>query len=164
MRPPVLSSVLLVGLFSASAAWADVPAILACADQTDSQARLQCFDREAAKLKKDMQEAQARKFSLFGFQLPFTGGDDSPDTPKEPVLGPKEVNQISANLTGWIKDYTGHVHLTLDNGQTWQVEDTARVPLTQKDGTPVVIVRNLFGGFFMSLNGRDTRLTVTRLR
>jgi hypothetical protein len=37
------------------------------------------------------------------------------------------------------------------------------VPLTQKDGTPVVIARNLFGGFFMSLNGRDTRLTVIRL-
>ncbi len=162
MRPIVLLSALVV-VSCASAAHADVPAILACTDVADGQARLKCFDREATKLKTDMEEAQKRKFSLFGFQIPFTGAEDNPDQPKEPVLGPKEVNQISAHLNGWAKGYTGHVQFTLDNGQTWQIQDTTGVPLTQKDGTPVVIARNLFGGFFMSLNGRDTRLTVIRL-
>jgi hypothetical protein len=144
---------------------ADIPEMLACADKTADTERLACYDAAVVRLKKQLAEAQKRNFTLFGFQLPFTDGnnDQGSGTPKEPVFGPKEVDQISAHLVEWVMDYTGHVRFTLDNGQVWQVDDVAHVPLRQKEGTPLVIARNAFGGFFMSLNGQDTRLGVHRL-
>jgi hypothetical protein len=162
MRSIPLAVLLVLG---ASTAHADVPAILACADVSDGQARLQCYDREAAKLKTDMVEAQQRKFSLFGFTL-FGGGNgqQSEAQPDEPVLGPKEISQIEAKLDDWFKDGTGHVTVSLDNGQVWHVEDVSNVPTFQKKGEPIVIARNIMGGYYMSINGRDTRLTVTRVR
>ncbi len=162
---PILLPIALAGLFAVPA-HADIPAILACAGVTDPQARLKCYDTEAAKLKTDVEQAQQRKFSLFGFTLPFTG-EDSPEAqkaPPEPNLGPKEVNQISTQLADWTKDYAGHVTMTLDNGQVWRVEDVRPVPLSHGKGTPIVITRNILGGYYMSVNGRDTRLSVTRIR
>ena len=112
-------------------------------------------------------QAQSRKLSLFGFNIPFTGSGGSGDKggeASEPDLGPHEVNQIAAKLMSWGKDSTGHMLVTLDNGQSWKVTDDSRVPTAGGTATNIYIVRNLFGGFYLNVNDRTNNIPVIRLK
>jgi hypothetical protein len=150
--------------FVAVPARADIPEILACADQADPKARLACFDAAVVKLKADVAEEQTRKRSLFGFAFPLIGSDNDSDKAREPDLGPKEVTQITAKLSGSIKDGFGHVIMTLDNGQTWKVQDQTLVPLGAARANGVIISRNLMGGYYLSVVGQNNEISVTRIR
>jgi len=176
-----LLTVLIVGVGLASEVRADVPALLACSDQADPKLRLACYDAEAAKLKTQLVEAQARKLSLFGFALPFgdsgSGAGPSAANPpdsasgtaqdsgrKEPEFGPREVNQISAKLSSWSKDAFGHMIVALDNGQVWKVSDYSHVPTGGGTSETILIVRNMFGGYYLDVDDQTNNIPVNRVR
>jgi hypothetical protein len=144
-----------------AAARADIPELLACADQTDPKARLACYDGEAAKLKTQMADAEKRKTTLFGFSMPFSNSDEAEHP--EPKLAPQEVREIDAKLVGVTTGIGGHQILALNNGQVWRIDDSRTLFLTPGKDL-VAIVRNDLGGFYLSLNGRDNKLSVSRVR
>lgn len=151
-------------LAAAGQARADIPELLACADKTDNAVRLACYDAAAAKLKKQMTDAEKQSVTLFGFKLPtFDGSDDSGEG-EHVKLAPKEVHQIDSTVKSTIRDLAGHRVVNLENGQSWRVEDTKPVNGINTPGTSVQIVRNLFGGFYMGLSGENNELSVTRVR
>jgi hypothetical protein len=150
-------------LDAAPPARADVPALLACADQADPKLRLACYDSEAAKLKTQLVEAEAKKNTLFGFTLPFGGSEQEAGQPPEPKFGPPEVNEVDSKLSGVTKDITGHYIVTLDNGQFWRIEDSVNFYLRAAE-QPVAVARNGFGGFYLGIDGHDNKLSVTRLK
>jgi hypothetical protein len=146
---------------------ADLPAVMACAKETDDKVRLACYDAAVVKLKAELAAAEARKLSLFGFALPFSGAGgpgQSESAPSEPVLGPREVNEIDAKLDHATKDGVGHVILELDNGEAWKVLDERLLPLSRGKDTTIQIVRNQFGGYYLNLNGETDNITVNRVR
>ncbi len=155
----------LFAVLAAGPARADLPELLACADKTDNAERLACYDAAAAKLKKQVAEENQRRVTLFGFQLPSLGGSDEGDKgSKEPVLGPKEVNSVAAKLESAGNDGIGHIVVHLDNGQSWRVNEGTSTHLVSVAGTPIQIVRNIFGGFYMNIEGGATNVPVTRIK
>jgi hypothetical protein len=142
---------------------ADLPELLACADKTDNAERLACYDAAAAKLKKQVADENQKRVTLFGFQLPFSGSDEDKDN-KQPVLGPKEVNSVAAKLESSGNDGVGHIVVHLDNGQSWRVNEGTSTRLVSAAGTGIQIVRNIFGGFYMNIEGGATNVAVTRIK
>jgi hypothetical protein len=140
----------------AISAHADIPEIIACANQTDPKLRLACYDAAAAKLKAQFAEEQSRKLSLFGFTLPSIGGSDA-DAKSEPA-------PVTAKVTGSRDDGVGHVILTLDNGEVWKVQDQTLVPINAARSKGVVISKNLLGGFYLSVAGQQNNLSVIRVQ
>jgi hypothetical protein len=157
------------GLFAAIAAVpgvarADLPELLACSDKTDNGERLACYDAAAAKLKKQVADENNRRVTLFGFQLPFSGSGEDDKGGKQPVLGPKEVNSVAAKLESSGNDGVGHIVVHLDNGQSWRVNEGTSTRLVSAQGTAIQIVRNIFGGFYMNIEGGATNVPVTRIK
>ena len=143
---------------------ADIPELLACADKTDNTERLACYDAAAAKLKNQITEENKRRVTLFGFQLPFAESEKDEQGNKEPVLGPKEVHQVAAKFASSGNDGIGHVIIHLDNGQSWRVNEATSTHLVSVAGTPIQVVRNIFGGFYMNIEGGATNIPVTRIQ
>jgi len=156
--------VLPVLLAAAGSARADIPELLACADKTDNAARLACYDAAAAKLKKQMADAEKQSVTLFGFKLPSFDGSDDSGQGETVKLAPKLVTQVDSTVKSLTRDVAGHRVLNLENGQSWRIEDTKPAAGINTAGTPVQIVRNVFGGFYMGLGGENNELSVTRVR
>jgi hypothetical protein len=140
---------------------ADIPEILACADKTDNVARLACYDGEAAKLKKQMADAEKQNVTLFGFKLPFSGDDG---VSAAPTLAPKQVNQVDSKVASVSKDIAGHMIVNLANGQSWRLEEYRTINALSVPGTPIQIVRNILGGFYMGVDGHNNELSVDRIK
>jgi len=157
--------VLPVLLVAAGPARADIPEMLACADKTDNVARLACYDAAAAKLKKQMADAEKQSVTLFGFKLPtFDGSDDSTEGGETVKLAPKRVTQVDSTVKSVTRDLAGHRVVTLENGQSWRIEDSKPAGGLNTAGTQIQIVRNVFGGFYMGVGGDNNELSVTRVR
>jgi hypothetical protein len=151
-------------LAAAGAARADIPELLACADKTDNTARLACYDAAAAKLKKQMTDAEKQSVTLFGFKLPSFDGSDDSGQGETVKLAPKLVTQVDSTVKSMTRDIAGHRVLTLANGQAWRIEDSRPAAGINTPGTSVQIVRNVFGGFYMGLGGDNNELSVSRVR
>ena len=151
-------------LLAAAPARADIPELLACADKTDNAQRLACYDAAAAKLKKQMADAEKQSVTLFGFKLPTFDGSDDSSQGETVKLAPKIVTQVDSTVKSTTRDLAGHRVVTLENGQSWRVEDARPAKGISTPGTPIQIVRNLFGGFYMGVDGDNNELSVTRIR
>jgi hypothetical protein len=147
-------------------AFADIQDVIACTDTAEGPARLQCYDSAVAKLKSELAAEQARKRSLFGFALPSLGGSDEAAAAPEPkpVFGPREVTEIEAKVTDSVNDGAGHLILTLDNGEAWKVQDQTLFPNNAARKAGVIISKNLFGGFYLSVVGQQNNISVVRVR
>jgi hypothetical protein len=163
---PCASFALLVAAFLSSPALADIGEVVHCADQADDEARLACYDAAVAKLKTEAADAQTRGKTLFGLPIPFTEPRTEQNFGKPPAAPPevKEVTEISGKLVGWTKDPLGRPILVLDNGQVWKVMEYKPLLVSTSGTTTVRIERRFMGGYYMSVNGADTNLTVTRLK
>jgi hypothetical protein len=151
--------------FIAFPAQADIPEIMSCADKTDPDQRLACYDAAVVKLKADLVTARNRKLSLFGFTLPsLNGANDDAKSEPQPALNPQEVKQINANVANAAEDGFGHIVLTLDNGEVWKVQDQTIVPLGAAHNKSVTISKNMFGGFYLTIVGQQSNLSVVRIR
>ena len=134
------------------------------APTTDNAQRLACYDAAAAKLKKQMADAEKESFTLFGFKLPTFDGSDNSGQGDTVKLAPKLVTQVNSTLKSTTRDIAGHRIVTLENGQSWRIEDSKPAKGINTPGTPVQIVRNLFGGFYMGLGDDNNELSVTRIK
>ena len=164
MSPRLLLTVFAVSVFASGLARADIPEILACSDKPDATARLACYDAEAAKLKKQMADAEKQNVTLFGFKLPFSGGDDESGPNAAPKLAPKQVNEVESKVKITTKDMAGHTIVTLENGQSWRLQEYRTILALSVPGTPIQIVRNILGGFYMGVDGRNNELSVERIK
>jgi len=153
-----------MSIFASGLARADIPEILACSDKPDATARLACYDAEAAKLKKQLADAEKQNVTLFGFKLPFTGDDDEAGPSAAPKLAPKQVNQVDSTVKNTTKDIAGHLIINLENGQSWRLDEYRTVNQLTVAGTPIQIVRNAFGGFYMGVDGHNNELSVSRIK
>jgi len=154
-----------MSIFASGLARADIPEILACSDKADATARLACYDAEAAKLKKQITDAEKQNVTLFGFKLPsFTSDDDQPGENKTPTLAPKQINQVDSKVKSTTKDMAGHLIVNLENGQSWKLDEYRTVNLLTVAGTPIQIVRNAFNGFYMGVDGHNNELSVSRVK
>lgn len=164
MKSMLVSALVGAGMLVAVQALGDVPAVVACATKHDPAERLQCYDSTVAKLKEELTQAQEKKREFFGFSLPFGGTTEGGETDTEtPRFGPREETQVTGKVTKTTKDSSGHVLVTLENGQTWRIEDYSH-PILMPGRDSALIVRNIFGGFYLGLNGRQNNLSVTRIK
>jgi hypothetical protein len=149
-----------------------------CADITDSVARLKCFDAAvpraksalgapvAPQLTKEQEEAASRQmFGLPRADKPVVKAEDF-GKPPEPA-GPKEVEEITANVREFAKTPRGKAIFILDNGQVWrQLDADSTNVLEPREGTTMKVTIEL--GFLRSYNltieGRNGLIKVTRLQ
>jgi hypothetical protein len=98
--------------------------------------------------------------------IPFTGPRTEEEFGKPPATPPevKEVTELTAKVVGWAKDPLGRAILTLENGQVWKVMEYKPVMISTAGTTSVRIERRAMGGYYMSVNGADSNLTVMRLK
>jgi hypothetical protein len=164
MSRRVLSALFAVFAIAPGLARADIPEILACSDKPDPTARLACYDGEAAKLKKQMVDAEKQNVTLFGFKLPSFGGDDDSAAGAAPKLAPKQVNQVDSKVKSTVKDITGHLIVNLENGQSWRLDEYRTANGLSVPGTSIQIIRNAFNGFYMGVDGHNNELSVSRIK
>jgi hypothetical protein len=162
MSPRLLLALFAVFAVAPGLARADIPEILACSDKTDPAVRLACYDTAAGKLKQQMGEAEKQNVTLFGFKLPVI--DDEASENKTPKLAPKQANQVDSTVKSVSKDIAGHLIVMLENGQSWRLDEYRTINGLSTAGTPIQIVRNAFGGFYMGVDGHNNELSVSRIK
>ncbi|TAK41363.1 MAG: hypothetical protein EPO27_19410 [Betaproteobacteria bacterium] len=163
-------------LFAAGLARADTPQdalseIARCADVADSAARLRCFDAAVPRAKKALAEHQAREkrgfLDWFGFARPPKPVTRPEDFGKPPAAEPGEINQITAMVAEFAKTPRGKSIFILDNGQVWRQLDSDTDEIFElAPGKPmkVTIEAGTFGGYNLSIEGRNGIVKVRRLK
>lgn len=153
----VLTALSATAADAADPAPAAIQALGACRVIVEPQARLACFDREAASLVQsverqetvvlDKQEVRRARRSLFGFAMPALpgalGGDDKKDTPEFTQL---ETPIVTVRSTGY-----GRFRFTVEEGALW--ETTEGINAFPKVGEKVLIKKGLMGSYFIKFDG-----------
>jgi hypothetical protein len=147
--------------------------------------RLQCYDAAAETAKTAMsmsaapavqQQASAKPapqeeeegggvLSWFGLERPVTKTEDFGKPPMP--TGPKEINQISANVLEFAKNPYGRSIFILDNGQVWkQIDgDQSEVRDPSKGETmKVSIETGMLGSYSLTVEGRKGIVKVRRVK
>jgi hypothetical protein len=134
--------------------------VYACADISDDEDRLACYDNAVGRLKSaeaagevvsvTRQEVEDVQRDSFGFSMPslpkltmpkFGGGDD------------RELNELVASVERVTKSARGKVIVYLDNNQVWQQTDDKRVYISRRQSFEQAAVRKAaFGSFMMKLD------------
>jgi hypothetical protein len=179
-------------LATAGYAAAPLNGLLACRDIADAQARLACFDREAAALAAPTRVAEpppppAPPAAPAAAVRPAIAAAPAVTPPAAPTAAPlnseqqfglperavaakevaagtraSDVPAIEARLVSVAAAPDGRMIFTLDNGQAWR-QLQAEGDLLAKPGDAVVVSRALLGSFWMRVpSGRGCK--VTRLR
>lgn len=169
---PLLVSVLLMPTASVSVAAETLPeALQRCREQQDDRRRLECFDRESARLAIGTETATARVSAAavataaatpsapataeqrFGFR-----GDVARDALDSRRNAEPTLEKLQAKVTTVLTNPTGYWTVTLDNGQQWsQVPMGTRVRVDT--GEAVAIVPLALGSFTMILeSGQSIRV------
>lgn len=132
-------------------------AVLACRSQTDSAARLACYDAAAGRLDQaqttgevvvvDREQVQQARRSLFGFSLPSIDLFD-----RGPRSEADAVNAITSTLTGSSVGRDGHTTFHLADGSAWRQYGTEQVFARRND--PVRVERGMLGSFFIHIGNQ----------
>ena len=141
---------------SPSAADAEVAAVTACLDITDSAARLACFDANAPKLRTavqtgtiavvDREEVNRTRRALFGFPLPTEGLFGHRAEEKKP-----EFSEIQGKIAQCHQTADARWRLVLDDGSVWATDE---VPNTDpRNGDSIRVKRAALGSFFGNIDG-----------
>lgn len=139
--------------------------IYACASIPEDAARLACFDEAVAALRTkeeaglvqtvDVGEIEKIEKEAFGFSFPslpsiFSRNTDSDSKPKR-----EEVDEIYAAVkSARIQGVTGKAIVVLENGQTWEQTDTAKINASSLRKAKEARVRKAaLGSFMMTVDG-----------
>jgi hypothetical protein len=154
-----------------------------CSDIPTAADRLQCYDAAAETAKTAMstaapaiqQQASAKPaaedeegggvLSWFGLERPVTKTEDFGKPPMP--TGPKEINEISANVLEFAKNPYGRSIFILDNGQVWkQIDgDQSEVRDPSKGETmKVSIETGMMGSYTLKVQGRTGIVKVRRVK
>ncbi|MCJ2177236.1 hypothetical protein [Novosphingobium album (ex Hu et al. 2023)] len=133
--------------------------LMACRAISDASERLACYDRQTAAFEEatrrreivisDKNAVKAARRGLFGFTAPigklmgFGGDDDEAE----------EIKEIESTVTGARHTSNGW-RLELEDGSTWEQNDTRDFVLSPKPGNPVKITRGVLGTYFVSVKGQ----------
>ncbi len=165
---------LLIALFPKFAGAADDmhDALLRCADVAAATARLECFDRTVAEIKKSRDSVASRKDGSdttfkrwFGLTKPVTEPADFGKPP--PETSEKVITSIESKVVEATLSLTGRLIVILENGQVWkQIDgDTSVIRFLDEDPlTHVSIERGALGSYMMDIKGRPSAVKVRRIK
>ncbi len=167
---------LAAGLLAAASGRAAEPLapLLGCRSLTDASARLECFDRESAKLSKIQAAAEqspslppaADRAPAVPASRPAVDPLKSFGLPEEQIAAqevaagarPADLSSIDARVSAVLLAATGQATFKLDNGQVWR-ELGADGDLFAKPGDSVAISRGVFHSYWLQLkNGRGCKV------
>ncbi|ODU45030.1 hypothetical protein [uncultured Aquimonas sp.] len=72
-------------------------------------------------------------------------------------------DEVRSRLLGSFRGWTGNTVFRLENGQVWQQTDGGRLAGVNLDSPEVKIEKSLFGAWYLSVEGYNTRAKVRRL-
>lgn len=127
--------------------------LLACRTLTDSQARLACFDREAAALGSNQvvvverTQVEATQRATFGLSLPEGTVVEAQE--KAAPLRQVESRIVSASQAGYNK-----WALTLEDGSRWVQVESKELLRDPKPGQTVVIRRAALRSYLANIDGQ----------
>jgi hypothetical protein len=152
------------------------PSVTACAAETDALQRLECYDRETARLRKAAPQpetksqptpapvAAAQPAPSSSNVAATTAAGSAEATPSDqqkaakPNDSDKPLHHFSARVVS-IDRVPNEMILHLDNGQTWQEVQAVSGDLSLQEGDTVKIDRQ-FGSYYLSgphLSGMKVR-------
>jgi hypothetical protein len=156
--------------------------LLACRHITGAQARLACFDREAAALASSPKAAGS---TVPDARTPASTAAAASQPPAQPVLDPRQqfglperavaakevaagtraadATKIEAHLARVAPAADGRMVFTLDNDQVWR-QVAAEGELLAQQGDAVTISRGWLGSYWLQLEKSGRGCKVTRLR
>lgn len=73
------------------------------------------------------------------------------------------AERVVSRVVGKVEDFPNGLRLTLENGQVWQLSESA-TGFYNLQNPKVTITRGLFSGFLMEMEGVNAPLRVRRLR
>lgn len=82
---------------------------------------------------------------------------------EEPIVKPKELEELHARVVGKFRGWDGGTRFTLDNGQVWKQRGAGRYHY-RGDDTRVVISKNAFGFYELRLVDADRSVGVRRIK
>ena len=164
-RPAIVASLVLGALASqpAHAAADRLAPLLACRALGDAAARLECFDRESARLAAPVAASTPPAAAPLTPEQKF-GLDTKAVAAKESEAGhPRaEVDAVSAKLTALNTLADGRAVYTLDNGQIWRTLSPGP-DLLLAVGDTVRVTRGVLGSYALVLKSGRT-VKVMRVR
>ena len=133
--------------------------LMGCRTIADATERLACYDRQVAAFAEaaskreivisDKTAVKAARRGLFGFTAPigklmgFGGNDDDEN----------EIKAVDSTVTGVRRTSKGW-RLELEDGSTWEQNDTRNFVLSPKVGNTVHIKRGALGTYLVSVQGQ----------
>ena len=140
-------------------------AIYACAVIAEDSARLACFDEAVGTLRTkeeaglvqtiDVGQIETIEKEAFGFSMPSLPGLFSRSSSAEKKVEREEVDEITVAVkSARIQGVTGKAIVTLENGQTWEQTDTAKIQASSLRKAKEARVRKAaLGSFMMTVDG-----------
>ncbi|KGJ97494.1 hypothetical protein [Colwellia psychrerythraea] len=135
-----------------------VSKVQTCSKISDSQARLNCFDKltDSRGVTENIADAPS---SLTEEQIDDFAKDHVQKS-KEDLA--KEINSITLVISKLTKSVRGQWKITFENGQRWQQQDASRIKL--KQGNRVILTKGALGSVYMQKENTNKRIKVKRLK
>jgi hypothetical protein len=137
------------------AALADDTAMRACRAQSDSAARLACYDR----IELGATAAAAPVAPALSPQESF----GLPASPMAVRAAPQTIESIESTVLGNFDGWGPNTRFKLANGQTWRIADGSEAVLPPSTGQKVKITRNFLGTLFLQVEGSNQSPKVRRV-
>lgn len=142
-------------LLASGAAVADDTAMRACRTVTESDARLNCYDKIELGASASVRPAAPALSPQQSFGL----------RPAAMAVQaqPEQVEFIDSTIVGNFDGWGPATVFTLSNGQRWKIIDGSEAILSKSDHQHVKITRNFLGTLFMQVDGSNQSPKVRRV-
>jgi hypothetical protein len=137
------------------AALADDTAMRACRAQTDTAARLACYDRIELGATATVAPAAPALSPQESFGLPAS--------PMAVRAAPQQIESIDSTVLGTFEGWGPNTRFKLANGQTWRIADGSEAVLPPSTSQKVKITRNFLGTLFLQVEGSNQSPKVRRI-
>lgn len=129
-----------------------------CSRISESQARLNCFDKltDSSALTENIATMPS---SLSEEQIDDFAKDHLKKSEEQRA---NEINTITLVISELSKSVRGKWKITFENGQKWQQHDASRITL--KQGDQVVLTKGALGSVYMQKENSKKRIKVKRLK
>jgi hypothetical protein len=156
----------LAALVCAGAAQADSAALQRCRIIPEAAARLACYD--AIALPGIGSRAgwgapvPTAPVAGPGARQPAAGADPAAGFGFEQRSAQAAADRLESRIVGKVQEFVQGTRLRLENGQVWQVSETA-AGFYNLDNPKVAITRGVLGNFLMSIDGVNATPRVRRI-
>ncbi len=176
----VILATIAVLLAGPSLAAAETPGLERCAGITDAAERLACYDRLAASSATPEppaapaaqpdpvepaahadQTPQPAAAATVVPEAPPAAADFGAETLPQQKAADTEPRSLRARVPGHFEGWQKNTLFKLDNGQVWRCVDDRSVYYVAED-PEVTIKRGLFGSYWLSVEGLNSRARVRR--